>query len=236
MNTKIKSVLAAASVLALSALAANAQLLLVSTNSTFLNVQPASTNVNIINGGLNTVSSIEFSETGYNATFKLTATPQQVAGLNVLAPAGGNIFDNWKIDYTALGAQNALVNSFDFAFDFDFQGGDPTTDLSLLFRVSLTYDLTDNGVPRINYTTASITPIKTTFFVDSVLYRYEVNATNGLSGSVVSGSGNSVGSGNLDIAFSKVVVPEPSTYALFGVVGLMGLVAVRRFRSSKKVA
>lgn len=39
-----------------------------------------------------------------------------------------------------------------------------------------------------------------------------------------------------DITGNFTVVPEPSTYALFGVVGLLGLVAVKRFRSSKKAS
>lgn len=79
-----------------------------------------------------------------------------------------------------------------------------------------------------------------TTYVNPALLAYTTNVSlNTLNFSVESQRSNDTQfllTGTTSVIGNVGAVPEPSTYALFGVVGLMSIVAVRRFRASKKVA
>ncbi len=230
MNTKIKSVIAAASVLALSALTANAQLNLLHTQGSFTNIVGGSSAVT--GSGLDNGSPIVLWTPSPTEVFSVTSTNLNIgtdfAGANL-----GNAFkvDTWSLD--RFGASTAgILSSFDFTLKLDFGAlGGPIAggyDLAITERVTISIGAGNVLVYSLN----QLTPAVGIVTIGGTSYNYTI-AADGTGGSLFASSTATNGTTNINLVFTAV--PEPSTYALFGVVALMGVVAVRRFRSSKSV-
>ena len=229
MNTKIKSVIAAASVLALSAISANAQLLLNHSQGTFSNIVGAST---VTGSGLDLASTTIWTPSSPSEIFSVTSTNQNL-GVNFGGANLGNALkvDTWSLD--RFGSSTVgILTSFDFTLKLDFGPiGGPIAggyDLAITERVTLSL----SGSTLV-YTLTQLSPSIGIVNVGGTLYNFEI-AADGTGGSLFASTGSTNGTTNINLVFTAV--PEPSTYALFGVVALMGVVAVRRFRSSKSVA
>ena len=223
MNTKIKSVLAAASLLALSGATANAQLLLNSITSTFYNVVPAGT-ASVVNGAANNQTSIATPFT--SSIFTIVTTPNNFG--TVFSNGVTKNIDSWTLNRTP-GSLTGLATDFDFKLDFDFAGG-VAVDFSAVYHVTLSQVTS-------SITSYSITPngaMFGSFSIGSNNYS-TIMLSNGLTGSLDASSSASNATAGFDLQVNLIAVPEPSTYALFGVVALLGMVAVRRFRSTKSV-
>lgn len=243
MNT-IKSVLAAASVLALSAVSANAQLLISSVTSSFNN---------FANGGASAAANTS-ATTGVGSSSFFTGSPTN--------PFGNPPDIKTGTSFASAGAANgpgfpvSPAPTFDVVLgNFNWQNGVTDAGTSYLnadFNFSFTIT-TNAGVFAVNRT-STITfdgPILDgandqfiftnvaggTFSTLTQVYNYGIFVVD-----VNSNDASNVSLGEQASANTRLVlrvlspVPEPSTYALFGVVALMGMVAVRRFRSAKKVA
>lgn len=244
MNTKIKSVITAASLLALSALTSHAQLLLNSTTSTFSNITGAgvaspSTVTNTQGNATQPVGSINFGSG--NLVVQTFAAPTSPVTQPPTSSVGGNFFgtngvvtlgtqysiDAWFINRNT---NTQFTGGFDFNLGLDF-GPAAGTDLNLGFHMGLV----PSGGTGEGYAITMLpgTALTGTFNVGTTLYAYELFPTGLTAASIGT---NSNGLATIDAVFSLVTVPEPSTYALFGAVALVGMVAVRRIRSTKKVA
>ncbi len=202
-----------------SVVAAHAQLVLNSVTPTFLNVVPPSSGT-IVNGA----SVQTFTSSVALPSFQLTST--QVTGpitFNLSNPADYHTIDTLKID--KLSASLATFNSVDLKFDFDFAGGLPVD-------LSITYTLT-RLLENSTQLTYSITPLITngSFLIGAQAYQYTIIG-DGLTGTVAVGGGTN-GTANINMVIGITAVPEPSTYALFGVAALGGIVAVRRSRGNR---
>lgn len=229
MNTKIKSVLAAASVLALSALTANAQLLLNSITQTFLN--PTSGTITNQNVAFTSPTSATTTVTGIggNGVVTITANPRPSLPLN-LTLGSPFVITSLFIDQTQ---SPAALAEFDFKLALDF-GPTVGLDLTNTFHISLkSGTAAPGGAGNAVQTYFEISPVTSAglFTNNGTTYGYQfiVANTNG----VLDASPTDPSTGTPIIRLTVTAVPEPSTYALFGVVALLGMVAVRRFRSTK---
>ena len=208
--------LAALTGLALVATSLNAQLLLNSASGSF----SSSGDANINNGPA--VSTYETP--GASPAVRITAMTQSTPVM-----ISGNSFTNvstWNIEKLQENLSGVDTN-FSYTLDFDFAGGG-LIDLSLQFDVAASIgSVVGNSVYYY-----SVTPgvIEGTINIDGQDYRYGV-IQNGESGRV--GVGGSAGIVNFDVAVNFVPVPEPSTYALFGVGALGAIVGYRRIRAKK---
>jgi hypothetical protein len=86
---------------------------------------------------------------------------------------------------------------------------------------------TSSGVLNTTYTN----PALITFNPGTTLTTFDFSVES----QITTNSADFILAGTSSVIGTVSAVPEPSTYALFGVVALMGLVAVRRIRSSKLV-
>ena len=236
MNTKIKSVLAAASMLALSALTANAQLIL---SGTFKGGFSSYTDA----GGTTPVAVVPSSSAYFNFGSQpvgdLAFTSVQFAGgsfANTAIPSSpdfsvvyiGGIAGSPPIDFKIYNKDdnNLLAATFDLYLDYTSnQVGPGSSGLVKLTTITWTW----TGPSALQTFVSTLSPIPT-FVVGDYTVLTDISGTFRFS--VADGQTGT----NTDGALFSTAVPEPSTYALFGVVALMGVVAVRRFRSSKKVA
>ena len=253
MNTKIKSVLAAASMLALSALTANAQLIFntgsfkgvwmsVNGSPTGLGAGDiqSTTTVNALSGvdGVSapTYSQVKFTGGSLTAPLVVPNFPNFSDTVNIGVPLHAIDFEIFN------GLDNGVsAVSFDLYFDFTSTLG---AGIAKIATVSWTWLPTGAAHPIDGGPNSGKLPPNSsdggqwffsTYSSDS-FYIGDVKVFADISGTTEFTVANGRPRTNQDTAAFSVAVPEPSTYALFGVVGLMGLVAIRRIRSSKKAA
>lgn len=217
-----KTLLTAVLGLALSAVAANAQLLLQTATGSFTAVTAADGVA--VNGGPNASSTFTTPN----------PDPSVTIVSNISVPANYNFSDtglpstelaSWTIDKTgALAAGYAA--SFSYTIDLQFDGGL----LSLVYNVSA---FRKDAVFGDQFSYTITPPSDGLFTVGGQNYIYSLS-TNGLSGNVYTDDPSPLVQFNAAIAF--VPVPEPSTYALFGVGALGAIVGYRRMRNKKLAA
>lgn len=215
-TSKVLAVLAG---LALVSVTANAQLLLLSASGSFASMGDA----NISNGPA--IST--YQTPGLIPAVRISAETQSTPVM-----VNANDFTNvstWTIQKLS-DDLSGIDTNFNYTLDFDFAGGG-LIDLSLQFDVAASAGVVAGN----NVYFYSITPgvFEGTINIDGQDYRYGV-IQNGESGRV--GVGGSSGIVNFDVAVNFVPVPEPSTYALFGVGALGAIVGYRRLRAKKAQA
>lgn len=132
-----------------------------------------------------------------------------------------SVLDTDKVSATA-----SSFSSVDLKFDFNFVGGAPV-DFSIVYKYTKTFE----NAEIFSY---SLTPqIQSgNFLIGGSSYAYTI-VSDGVTGTVGLGSQASLGQASLNMDISFTAVPEPSTYALFGVVALGGIVAYRRYRGQR---
>jgi len=233
LNMKLRSkfAIAAALGLAFSALAAHAQLLVVNVRSqaTFGPFVGGINNSVTNNGSINTQEIIS-TGTSNNATpFTITYNP--IIGPAVLDLSLGNGTLNTGT-FTFASPQSpvnyftsvALVRSLDFDSDGDW-------DVTQNYTVNLSRFTAPNGLTGVNY---SIIPVE--FFgtanINGQIYSY-ASVISGANGTLFDGSNNTAA---VQFQFIATPVPEPSTYALAGMLALGGIVALRRRKASVQAA
>lgn len=231
MKLRSKFAIAAALGLAFSALAANAQLLVVNVTSqaTFSSFVGGVNNSVTNNGGIDTQEVISTGTSLTAAQFTITYNP--IIGPAVLDLSMGSGTLNTGT-FTFMSPQTplnyftsvALVRSIDFDSDGDW-------DVTQNYTLNLSPFTAPNGLTGVNY---SIIPVE--FFgtaeINGQTYTY-ASVVSGDQGTLFDGSSNTAA---VQFQFIATPVPEPSTYALAGMLALGGIVALRRRKASAQAA
>jgi hypothetical protein len=226
-TTSYKLAFAAAIVLAFSAVAAHAQLLV-------LNVREQATfgptvggsNTNVTNNGTFNTTEVITTGTPVGTPFSITYNP--LTGPSTVALNTGTL-------NTATFVFNSTITPLSYftsegvvlGIDFDNNG---TIDLVQNYTLNLSPFTAPNGLTGISY---SIIPQQ---FFGSVLingqtYGYASVVSNN-TGTLFNGSSTTAA---IQFQFLATPVPEPSTYALAGVLALGGIVVLRRRRHAPAV-
>lgn len=224
MHTRIRSLLAVASGLALMCSMANAQLMLSGhTTGSFTDFsQPNTTVTNAPDGswaqfhtgipfGASTQSKIDFT----NATF---------TNVNSGDPIQIGIF-NITNGITLLGSAAATAE-----FHIGLQLTSPTMDAVAISTVLFHIDNTPNGPGGVPDTFSVTFDQPPPLLLAGFLVQFHVSVD---PASFVIPEGGSIQKGDITVTFTPV--PEPSTYAAFGAVLLVGVVAFRRVRGGRSM-
>jgi len=246
MNNKprLKLLLGAAIGLAFSGLVSHAQLITGSSQGAFTNPLPPAGNVQVFNPSIGTFATLANFYTG-------TA----IAGSNSTSQTGatffGTLFSPLNINLNPLGSTGPIgvgyfvlsngntvpgttVDTIDFSLRLDFSGigGGPLIN-STPFRLKLDGGPADGSFVDNQFTVSN--PGGGDFVVGGTTYNYSYSFD---ANSVIipeAGSGlQSSSVNNLYVTFRAV--PEPSTYALAGVMALGGITALRRLRRKGTMA
>lgn len=227
LRLKSKLVIAAALGLAFSALAAHAQLLVVNVRSqaTFGPFVGGINNSVSNNGSINMQEIVSTGTSNTLSQFTITYNP--IIGPNVLdLSMGSGTLNTGTFTFTSpqtplnYFSSVGLVRSLDFDSDGDW-------DVTQNYTLNLTPFTAPNGLTGVNY---SIIPVE--FFgtadINGQMYSY-ASVVSGDQGTLFDGSNNTAA---VQFQFIATPVPEPSTYALAGMVALGGIVALRRRRAN----
>jgi hypothetical protein len=236
-NRSLRLFLAAATGLALTGLIAHAQLISGSSQGAFINPLPPTGNVQVFNPSSGTFSTLSNFYTGNaspgsnstsqtGVTFFGTLFSPLSLTLNPLAATGpiGVGYFVYSNGNTVIGT---TVDTIDFSLKLDFTASGGPLINATPFTIKL-----DGGAAGPSFVDNQFTisnPGVGSFTLGATTYNYSFSfdttsviipeAGSGLQSSAVD---------NLYITFTAV--PEPSTYALSGVLALGGIVALRRFR------
>jgi hypothetical protein len=221
---RYKLLIVATAGLAFTALSANAQLVNVNLNeeATFGPFVGGTNNSVTNNGTFNTTEVISTgtpSATPFTITYTALSGPQTFQLNNGTLNTGTFKFAS-PIQPLSYFTSVALVEDF----DFDDNG---TIDLVQDYTLDLTPFTAPNGLTGVNYT---IVPVQ--FFgavtFGGQTYSYASVVSNSV-GTLFDGSSTTAA---LQFQFLSTPVPEPSTYALFGVLALGGIVLLKRRQST----
>jgi hypothetical protein len=225
-----KFAIAAALGLAFSALAANAQLLVLDVRSqaTFGPFIGGAPNSVTNNGGIDMV---EVISTGIPLSDPFTITYTPFVGAAVLdLSLGAGTLDTGTFLFDSPQAPASYFTSVGLVRSLDFDN-DGIWDLTSSFTLNLSAFTAPNGLTGVNY---SIVPSE--FYglvnINGDAYSYAA-VVSGDQGTLFDGSNNIA---RVQFQFIATPVPEPSTYALFGVMALGGIVLARRRFSASKIA
>lgn len=218
-----KLVFAAASGLVFSALPAHAQL--------FLNVSQKATfgpfvggmNNNVTNNGSTNLNQVITTGTSANGPFSIIYDPQT-------GPAVVNVFTDTltttQLTFNSTLAPANFFGSLAMKIETDFDG-DSLIDVTQNYSINLSPFVSPNGFTGVAY---EIVPIEFFGFVelfgDEYIYASAVSNNTGvlLDDSITQSAIQFQFIGTAPIS----PVPEPSTFGLVGVVGLLGMAAFRR--------
>jgi hypothetical protein len=224
MHTRISSLIAAASGLALACSVANAQLMLSGhTTGSFVDLAEANTTVNNAPDGSwatfatgvpisgSTQSSIEFT----NDTFTdvVSGEPIQV-GLFTITNG------------RTVGGSGAHTAQFNLGLELTSPEWQNVALAAMTFHI----DHTENVNSLIPDTFSVSFDQPSSMYIGNYLVQFHVNF-DPMEFQV--GEGSAVTRGDITVTFTPV--PEPSTYAAWGAALLVGFVAYRRFRGGKNV-
>ena len=217
---RIKFLCAAGLGLALAA-AAHAQLLVnVSQQATF-GSPVGGTNNNVTNNG--TFDTQEVVTTGLPLATPFSITYNPLIGPSTVTLVTGTL-DTTSFVFHSPVSPSSYFSSISVTIntDFDHNG---TIDLSQLYTINLSPFTSPNGFTGVAY---SIVPVQ--YFgnvtINGLNYSYASVVANS-SGTLFDGS-STTSSVQFQFNEASVPVPEPSTYALFGVLALAGIVLMRR--------
>jgi len=202
--------------------AVHAQLLAIDLQiqATFAPFVGGTNNFVVNNGGINTVSTITTGTPVINP-FSITYQPlfgQTSVQLNTGTLNTGTFV--WDSPTTPVSYFNTL--GAELKYDFD---GDSNWDLIQNYTISLTPYTSPNNLTGVSY---AIVPQQTfgNVTIDGIQYAYASTVSNH-GGTLFSGSNTSSA---IQFLFLSTPVPEPSTYALGGLLALAGILAARRRR------
>ena len=217
-----KFLLAAAAGLAFSAVA-HAQLIVnVSQRATFTNFVGGINN-SVTNNGSTDINQVIMTGTPIASQFSITYDPL-TGPSNVLLGSGTLntttfVFDSPQIPMDYFSSVQVAIDT-----DFDSNG---VFDLTQNYVLNLNPFTAPNGFTGVSY---EIVPLE--FFgsvlINGTTYAYASVVSNN-TGVLFDGSNTQAG---IQFQFMATPVPEPSTYALAGVLALGGIVAFRRRRNS----
>jgi MYXO-CTERM domain-containing protein len=224
LRPKSKLLIAAALGLAFAAVAAHAQLLLLNVNEkTTFGPFIGGINNNVTNNG--SVNTTEVVTTGTPTANPFSITFNPLTGPNSVL-LGTTTLDTSDLTFHSTQTPLNYFTSVQLERQTDFDG-DGIYDLTQFYTLSLTPFTSANGLTGVNYSIVPQTNYGTVV----------INGTNYGYASVVSNNAGTLFDGSSTIAavqfqFLASPVPEPSTYAIAGVLALGGIVALRRRRSN----
>lgn len=233
LRLKSKLAIAAAIGLAFSALSAHAQLLVLNVRSqaTFGPFVGGINNAVTNNGSIDTTEVVT-TGTPVGDQFSITYNPITGPAILDLSMGSGTLntgtftFDSPQAPlnyFTSVG----LVRTLDFDNDGDW-------DVTQNYTLNLSPFTAPNGLTGVNY---SIIPVE--FFgtaeINGQSYTY-ASVVSGDQGTLFDGSNNTAAVQFQFIGTPMTPVPEPSTYALAGMLALGGIVALRRRRAAAQIA
>ena len=229
IRSNYKIVIAAALGLAFTALAAHAQLLVVNVRSqaTFGPFVGGTNNNVTNNGAINTTEVVSTGTSNTAAQFTITYNP--IVGPAVLDLSSGSGTLNTGT-YNFMSPQTPLnyFSSLGLTRSLDFDN-DGIWDVTSNYHINLTPFTAPNGLTGVNY---AIVPVE--FFgsvmINGQAYSY-ASVVSGDSGTLFDGSNNTAA---VQFQFIATPVPEASTYALASMLGLGGIVALRRRKAARK--
>jgi len=245
-RNSIRILLAAATGLALTALSANAQLITGSSQGAFTNPVPPAGNVQYFSPSVGTFGTLANFYTG-------TA----IGGSNSTSQTGvtyfGTLFSPLSLTLSPIGSTGPIgvgyfvysngntvpgttVDTIDFSLKLDFTGSGGPLINSTPFNIKLDGGAAGAGFVDNQFTVSN--PGGGSFVMggNSYNYVYSFDANSVIIPEAGSGLQSS-SVNNLYVTFTRgSPVPEPSTYALAGVMALGGITALRRLRRKVSVA
>lgn len=221
MKLRSKFAIAAALGLAFSALAANAQLLVVNVRSqaTFSGFV-GGTNNNVSNNGA--INGTEVITTGTPSGTPFTITYNPISGPSVLNLSTPDTLNTGTFNFSSPTSPLNYFTSLSLTRSIDFDNNG-VFDVTNSFTLNLTPFSSPNGLTGVTY---AIIPVQ--FFgtatINGQAYAY-AEVVSGSTGTLFDGQNNTAA---VQFQFIATPVPEPSTYALAGALALGGIVALRR--------
>ena len=223
LSPRYKILFAAAIGLAFSAVAARAQLLVNVNQQATFSPFTGGTNNNVTNNG--TFNTTEVITTGTPLASPFSITYNALSGPSLVTLSTGTL-DTATFTFHSTINPLTYFTSLGVTINTDFDN-DGIIDLTQAYTLNLSPFTAPNGLTGVSY---SIVP---TNYFGSVI----INGNYYAYASVVSNNTGTLFDGSSTVAaiqfqFLATPVPEPSTYALFGVMALGGIVWLRRRRSS----
>ena len=221
LSPRYKILFAAAIGLAFSAVAAHAQLIVnVSQKGTF-GPFTGGTNNNVTNNGTFDTTEVVTTGTPTSSPFSITYNP--LIGSSMVTLGIGTLDTTTLLFHSTITPLNYFTSvGLTLNTDFDSNG---TIDLTQAYTVNLSPFTSPNGLTGVNY---SIIPVQ--FFgvvtVNGDSYNYASVVSNS-NGTLFDGS-STTSAIQFQFLGLATPVPEPSTYALFGVMALGGIIWLRR--------
>lgn len=227
LRLKSKLLLTAALGLAFSAIAGHAQLLVNVTQRATFGPFVGGINNNVTNNGSTNINQVITTGTPLASQFNIVYDP--ITGPSSVALVVGTLntttfmFNSTLVPQNYFSSLMAMIET-----DFDSNG---SFDLTQTYTLSLSGFTSPNGLTGVNYT---IVPDE--FFgsvvVNGQTYAYASVVSNSV-GTLFDGSSTTAA---VQFQFLATPVPEPSTYALAGVLALGGIVVLRRRRANLALA
>jgi len=223
LNPRYKFIIAAALGLAFSAIAAHAQLAIHLNSQTTFGPFTGGTNNSVTNNG--SFNTTEVVSTGVPVLnpFTITFTPATtVTTLNLST----DTLDTGTFNFHSSLSPLSYFTSLGVTRNFDFDN-DGIIDLSQSYSINLAPFTAPNGLTGVSY---SIVPQEYfgSVLIGGNMYSYASVVANSV-GTLFDGSSSLA---LIQFQFIATPVPEPSTYALAGVLALGGIVLLRRRRAS----
>ncbi|MEO6873637.1 MAG: PEP-CTERM sorting domain-containing protein [Opitutaceae bacterium] len=220
MKFSTKSLIAAALGFAFSGLAAHAQLNVNVSEALTFGAFVGGSNNSVTNNGV--LNASEVISTGLPTASPFTVKWTPSTGASTVAFSTGTLDVGTFTFHSTIGPTQTF-SSVPFVIQYDFDS-DGHFDLSQSYTIATSNFMAPNGLTGINY---SIVP--TQYFgnvsINGHTYGYASVVANSM-GTLFDGSSTISA---LQFQFLPTTpVPEPSTYALFGILALGGIVLVRR--------
>jgi len=223
-----KTMLAAAIGLAFTFISAHAQLISVNLREqgTFGPFVGGTNNNVTNNGAFNTTETVT---TGTPVATPFTIVYNPLTGPSTI-PLGTGTLDTANLMFSSPVNPQSFFSSTSAIFNYDFDNNG-SIDLSQTYTINLSPFTSPNGLTGVSY---SIIPQQ---FFGSVL----INGQNyGYASVVANNSGvlfdGSSTTSTVQFQFVATPVPEPSTYAVAGILALVGVVCLRRRSPQDRIA
>jgi hypothetical protein len=231
--------MAAATGLAFSGLIAHAQLITGTSQGSFQNPLPAVGNVQVFNPSIGTFGSLANFYTGTAIAGSNSTSQTGVTFFGTLfTPLNFNLLANGStgplgVGYFVYSNGNTIpgttVDSIDFSLKLDFTGAGGPLLNSTPFNIELDGGAADATFVDNQFSISN--PGGGSFVLDGINYNYSFSFDSTAILIPEAGSGlQSSAVNNLYVTFVGTPVPEPSTYAMAGVLALGGIVTLRRLR------